>query len=454
MKRYTPMGLILLLYLGVGALYATLTPHWQAPDEPAHYNFVRQLAGGRLPVIESTDYDQAFQGEAISAQFAPVYDVPDRYFSYEDWQPPLYYALLVPVYWLFGGALVPLRLASLVPGAGVVILTYAVARLVLRREMWALVAAAFVAFLPQHLAIMASVNNDALAELIIAAIVYILVRGLSEREQSAMNSEPLTPHPHHSPFSLYPILVGFLLGLGFLTKGSVYIMAPVIGLAVLRRYWGQWALVGQQGVVIAAAAALLAFPWWLRNSIVYGHLDIIAWQAHGDVVVGQPRTAEWFHQYGIFDTLQRFLTTTFHSFWGQFGWMGVVMPTWVYRVLLLLTVIAGVGVIAAAGKPRRPLPPSTFILLLTLTFALLLYLGYNITFVQHQGRYLFPALIPLACGLAVGLGTLWDRASHLLNRSLTIRTLWPALLPLGFILGLVGLDLLALFRFILPALST
>ena len=38
------LALILVLYLGLAALFATLTPAWQAPDEPAHYNYVRYLA--------------------------------------------------------------------------------------------------------------------------------------------------------------------------------------------------------------------------------------------------------------------------------------------------------------------------------------------------------------------------------------------------------------------------
>ena len=177
------------------------------------------------------------------------------------------------------------------------------------------------------------------------------------------------------------------------------------------------------GLIVGGAAALLALPWWVRNSVVYGGLDIIAWQAHGEVVVGQPRTVEWFEQFGVWGTLQRFFTTTFHSFWGQFGWMGVVMPTWVYQLLGLFTGVVGVGLIAAAVQTFQPsrqppqrhstLPPSTFILLLNLAFTLLLYLGYNITFVQHQGRYLFSALIPLACGVALGLGTLWDKVREL-----------------------------------------
>ena len=512
MKRYWSIALIILVYLFVGSLYAFLTPDWQAPDEPAHYNVIRQLAEGTFPVIEPSDYNQDFQGQAISSGFDPAYAVPDRYFSYEDWQPPLYYLLLVPVYWLFDGALEPLRLVSLLMGAGVIGLAYGVARLALGREDWALVAAAFLAFLPQHIAIMASVNNDALAELLIAALLYLLVRGESEQlsvnsEQSPVSSGQLTVH--HSPFTIHHsqfLVIGILLGLGLLTKGSVYIMIPVVGLVLLRRYWGDWQQIWRTGVMVGGAAAIIALPWWIRNSVVYGRLDIIAWQAHGEIVVGQPRTVEWFAQFGVWGTLQRFFTTTFHSFWGQFGWMGVVMPAWVYRVLGLLTLVVLVGWVAAAWPrqlpdkhaPRTTPHASRIPLVLTLFFTILLYLGYNLTFVQHQGRYLFPALIPLACGVAVGLGTVWDKVGErvgirgnseefrgtqrnsgelvgtrlevtrqqpTISQSLNLQSpvpslqprlthhAFPFLLPLGLAIGLVGLDLLALFRFILPQLG-
>ena len=82
----------------------------------------------------------------------------------------------------------------------------------------------------------------------------------------------------------------------------------------------------------------------------------------------------------------------------------------------------------------------------TLLMSLAVYLTYNLTFVQHQGRYLFSALVPIAIGVAV--------AWALLIRPLTDR--YPAagyLLPLGLGLLLVGLDLLALYRFIVPALT-
>jgi hypothetical protein len=49
---------------------------------------------------------------------------------------------------------------------------------------------------------------------------------------------------------------------------------------------------------------------------------------------------------------------------------------------------------------------ATWLLASTVLLTLLVYAGYNLEFVQHQGRYLFTALIPLAMFFALG----WDEA--------------------------------------------
>lgn len=164
------LELLLLAYLTLGALFAARTPAWQAPDEPAHYNYVYQLVIGRLPVIEPNDWDQDYLSQIVGSQFDPTYSI--NRLTYEDWQPPLYYLLQVPVYLISGGSLTAMRLLSVALGAGVVTLAYIIGREVFYRRIWAALAvAAFVAFLPQHLAMLSSVNNDSLAELIIAAIL-------------------------------------------------------------------------------------------------------------------------------------------------------------------------------------------------------------------------------------------------------------------------------------------
>ena len=91
---------------------------------------------------------------------------------YEFHQPPLYYALAAPIYGLTGGDPFSLRLFSVALGAGIVLLAYAIARRVFPvRPALALGTAAFVAFLPQHLATVAQIGNDVLAELLYAAVV-------------------------------------------------------------------------------------------------------------------------------------------------------------------------------------------------------------------------------------------------------------------------------------------
>jgi hypothetical protein len=211
-------------------------------------------------------------------------------------------------------------------------------------------------------------------------------------------------------------------------------------------------------VRILVPSLLLGGAWWLRNLIVYPGFDPLATAAHDAVVVEQTRTSAWLAQYGMGGTLWRFLRTSFQSFWGQFGWMGVVLDSRIYQFLLVLTLIVAAGfllAVARSGIRRRspgavgdstPLAVAALLLALTFAGSLLVYVGYNLTFVQHQGRYLFPALLPIAS--AVGLGLLaWSR--FLLRR-------WPQitwLLPLIFGLGLLTLDLIALFRFIVPQLT-
>jgi len=435
MRKHLSLLLIILIYLGIGTQYIINTPAWQTPDEPAHYNYVRQLTNGHLPVIEAGDYDQEYLIEVVfESSFAPQYPLDD--IEYEDWQPPLYYLVQTPGYIISSGSLLFMRFVSLILGAGIIILAYAIVLRLAPKEHWlALTTAIFIAFLPQHMAILASVNNDALAELILAAIIYMLVVIGQSKE-----------------LQIWEFLVlGILLGLGYLTKGTVYPVTAVAGLVLSWRFWKEWRRLIRAAFLVALPAFLLGALWWGRNIAVYGGLDILGKAAHDSVVVGQPRTAEWITLYGLPGTMERFVTTTFNSFWGQFGWMTVPMtyPSWLYPLLWLFTGLGAAGLIAMAIQERKALRKQLLPLLIMLTLLLLtlsVHLGYNLTFVQHQGRYLFPALIPIALGLSVGLG-LWAQP---------VRKRWPNaiyIIPIGLGIALIILDLYALYRVILPALS-
>ncbi|MEJ2208207.1 MAG: DUF2142 domain-containing protein, partial [Anaerolineae bacterium] len=331
---------ILVLYVLLGILYAVYTPDWQAPDEPAHYNYVRYLAEEhRFPILKPGDFPAAYLEEIKAAHFAPGMSIaPIRY---EFHQPPLYYLLLMPLYGLFGGALLPLRLASLLLGGLTLVVVYwSVEALVPARPWLAWGTAAFVALLPMRLALSAALNNDALADLLLALALLLLIRYLRMG-------------PGGARLRLL-VLLGITTGLGLLTKSSLYILLPFVLLAVaVRHLWldrveaRPVTLAGlvRAGVAFLLPAVGLALPWWLRNVAVYGGLDFLGLGRHEQVVVGQLRTAEFVAQFGAGRLARDFVVTTFQSFWGQFGWMGVLLDQRLYQVLAVLSglAVAGLG---------------------------------------------------------------------------------------------------------------
>ncbi|WP_420642389.1 DUF2142 domain-containing protein [Candidatus Leptofilum sp.] len=443
MRDRWPLLLILACYLLVGILFAAQVPDWQAPDEPAHYNYVRQLANGRLPIITEGDYDQAYLETITGARFSPEYSVEE--IEYEDWQPPLYYLLLTPIFLITNGSLLALRLTSVLLGVGIIVLAYHIARLLLPEAKWvAWSTAVFVAFIPQHVAMLASVNNDSLSELLIALLLYLTLRWITQSGIRKLDED-----------RRWLVGLGIVLGLGFLTKATVYLMAPVLTVVILWQFWGNWQRLFQAAVLLFAPAFMLGAIWWVRNVAVYGGLDVLGTAAHNAVVVGQPRTIDWINLYGLDGTIQRFFQTTFNSFWGQFGWMAVPMRAEVYWLLLGLCGAAVLGLlfsrftvnqIPIQFRSKLPVLILWLVFLLTLT----IHVGYNVTFVQHQGRYLFPALIPISLGISLGLGTWLLLVEKPFRRE---RPLLVNLLPLAIGAAFILLDIFALFRFILPSLK-
>lgn len=85
------------------------------------------------------------------------------------------------------------------------------------------------------------------------------------------------------------------------------------------------------------------------------------------------------------------------------------MSTRIYRLILLASFGVLIGIILYMLRHKWPLslsPPqreSLALFALAVLFVFTAYLLYNRSFVQFQGRYLFPALIPLSLGAALGV---------------------------------------------------
>jgi len=445
--RTSPPILILLtitivLTIGIGTSYAVLTPTWQIPDEPAHYNYVRSLAEGRgLPVLEKGDYDQEYLRRLTSEGFPAELSV--EALEYEDHQPPLYYLLATPIYLLFDGAVVALRILSVLLGAGLVVIAFGTVRAIFpARPELALIAAAFVAFIPQHLSMMAGVNNDILAEVAVGGTLWALAVYVRGGRKQALEPGAQKERPWH---------VGLLLAGALLTKTTAYIVVGVAAGAIAMRGYREkreWRWMARQLAWMVVPALLLSAPWFIRNGLTYGWHDPLGLARHGAVVEGQPRSYEWLADYGWIGLILRLTRTTFQSFWGQFGWMAVPLPRRFYQGLALLsgTLMAGFFVWLIGRRRsyvRGPLiahPVSLLALSALLTF--LAYGWYNLTYVQHQGRYLYPALIPLTTAAALGL----DTVTRLLPAGLRPRVQG------ALFVSMAAFDLYCLFKIIIPNL--
>ncbi len=410
------LALILALYLALAAAYALLTPLWQAPDEPAHFNNIAAIAQtGHLPQLRPGDYDQAYLEKLKAERFPP--ELPIAPVRYEGHQPPLYYLLMAPVWLATQGAGLAAQVRSLrlinalIGAAGLIFLWLSARRLFPNRPRLGLLTVGFAAFLPMHIAMNASINNDALAELFIAAVMWRLLGHVAAPESSDKAWA----------------VTGVLVGLALLTKFQTYFLAP---LAVGAWAWQAWrggrrARAWRSAAALLLPMLLLPLPWWLRNMRLYGPGDPLGLNRHAAVVVGQPRTADWIAAQGWGPFLDRFVTFTFRSFWGVFGWMGVFMDARVYQALTILSILILAGLLYQMSRRHAlQLSPAqkrgVWLLLAQLAAVTAAFLWYNLDFVQHQGRYLFPALLPISLAAAAGLlglfsprGSRWGLAAAL-----------------------------------------
>ena len=191
--------------------------------------------------------------------------------------------------------------------------------------------------------------------------------------------------------------------------------------------------------------------------------DFLGLRAHDAVVADQPRTADGIELIGFNAYIGEGITTTFNSFWGQFGWMGLPMEARIYTVLKIFTALIVVGLILDRLLLRSDANDDSLdttqqrhlwlIMGLSVLFGFLAYIYYNTEFQQFQGRYLFPALIPIGLWVAIGVDA-WRRVClRLLPETVPLRqTVFHPYAIVVVLLALAVLDVYLILRVIPPAL--
>lgn len=421
--RWAGLCVIVLVYSVLAVAYSRAIPLWQSPDEPAHYNYLAELGtAGELPVLASGDYDGAYL-EAIKSRGFPASDPIDA-IRYEGHQPPLYYLAGTPVYEVLedrplAERAAGLRLYSVALGAATLVVAFLIGRLILPGWL-ALGPALFIATIPQRLAMSASVNNDVAAELLMAIFLFGLLGVIFPASEMHRPGAGLARRLGH------PVWLGILVGLLLLTKTTLYIGVVLVPLAFLLARNGGIRRAARNTAITWAVALLVSGWWFLRNMSVYGPADPLAQARHDAVATGQPATDL------TPDAVAHFGATLFRSFWGQFGWMGVPLDDRSYLFVTVLTAALLVGaafwLIRSAVGARRSAWDRRWLLLFGAVILLLFggVVGYNLKYIQPQGRYLFAALVPIATLFTLGVrGWLPARGA-----AAGLLLLYPALLAL------------------------
>jgi hypothetical protein len=381
---------------------AWVIPPFQAPDEQAHFRFVEYVAEhGALPVQPPRDLHR-------DLEFWPQY-----------YQPPLAYLLFVPMERALAAAgleredrLRGVRAANAVIGAAGVALAYlATARMTPIGDPRRVLVGVVIALVPGFAGNAASVDNDALANLLAIALWIPL----------------LSPNRRRGAW-----IAGVIFGAACNAKLTLLALSPLLLLVpwLSRREDPRGAL--RFAVIAGGVAGAMLMPWLIRNANVYG--DPLA------IGVGS-MSFEWLSKVippeKVVELQQVRILHAWNVFWGRFGVYHNL--GWIPIPLVWSTLTAA----ALAGWIRgRSLWDDLEVRGLALLAAPLLASAgmawFSIRYYGGwQGRYLYTAMLPIAVLLACG----WMRVAP-------DRRAWTTTWILT--VGLVVLDLalvLALARF-------
>ena len=390
---------VLFSYVLLGGVHIATTPvardtrtnFINAPDEAAHLVYVRAMAEkGHMPVRHDKDYP-----------------------TYEWHQPPLYYSLVSLAH---GGGPRAVRWATLLLGVlGIWVIFLAARRIFPDDPALAVTAAGFAALLPMRQAITSAVGNDVLIELLFSATLLVIARGF-----------------HGGFTAARAITLGACIGMALATKATGILLMPVllVSLLLFRKEGESWKNVLRGAGWVLFVAVLLPAGWYARNWRLYGEVTPVKsfmrefeQTKTADEFIGKRGflADAWSGEMRPADNITRaqylglLANWTFRSFWAAYTPPGMAaeqgipffLPPAFYLAGTLILAPSIIGICALLINRRSLLTRSQNHVLLLCAITLLLVVGsfvaFTWTFFQAQGRYLYPAMLPISLLFAAGL---------------------------------------------------
>lgn len=322
---------VALLYLVLALGYSIATPAFHGPDEPEHFEYVRSLAAhGELPRFDLMRNDFSARPEVVHTGL----------------HGPVYYALMVPLYWLFhsGGDIATLLvMRAATAGLGVVLLwlVYATTARVFQDPFIARGAALATACHPLVPYLGSVVSNETLAAVWGAATLYFVARART-------GEQGLRPW----------ILAGVAYGLGLATKYTAgVVLGPVLLLLFFswRRKEAAVPLLVRRLGAFSVAAVLISGGWFLRNLLMYGRPVVLQYDM--PLFPGGPMQALGLYEdavAGMGYLFVRFYWTLIGPVWLFWKYLDLFERLWPALALFYLFPVA--GWISRRRRHREPSP--------------------------------------------------------------------------------------------------
>lgn len=426
-----------------GMMYAAVIPPWQAAEEPWHYEVARlNYEYGRT--VSSGDRVQVLYSQILDSmrtfhfwEWVPTADPNPQ--GGEFHQPQLYYQLMSVVLSLAPQVplleqLFLLRLATVMLGILVVALSCLATKLLFPDDIFLQIGVpTFIIFLPTYAFSIGTVNNDKMAEVAVTLTILFLVLILKKGPSLS-------------------VLVGVALSLvlGYYSKRTFIFAIPLTLIGVVLAFWlhrtkrhVRWLFLVSI-LLFVCGLALLLWDISLLGTWVYrlfGRFDY----ASGPLDFGEMIRV-------LSREYPQYARGLFKSFWGMFGWGTVQLAVPWFGLLLVVCLMAALGLVRFALKQPRPFEHWQYVILGIYFLAMSLSLSLAVvTKLDHQtyrwpdiykgtlpqARYIFPTLLPIATLFTLGLRA-WILAGY------------ERLGLVSYVLGLAGLDTVAMLGYIVP----
>lgn len=424
------------LALAGGVSFAILLPIFGGPDEAEHFAYAVHVAaageradagrGGTAPFSSQQSvlmaglhsnsvilnpssrprWDERYEEETRAARTTESDDDGGGYTESASGHSPLYYRVVSLPYEAFssisGDAVMAMRLWNALLACGIAALAVWCASLLAPRSprVWWL-AGVLVGAQPVFASVSGSVNNDTLVNLLgalaITLTVHAVVRG---------------------PRAWAMVALGVAVALLPLAKGTGFALWPVVAIGLAFAAWRHRSVVA---LIVPAVTAAICAAWVLAGGVLLNTHPVEAATA-----VGGPTLPQRFSY--LVETIAPFVTLT-GDYWDHdwplrvvyvergynlFGWPTAEMTEWVMVLVKIALLTGWLFALRAAWRGRarwRERGAAVLVLVLGI-LAVLSFVAYAYATLTprvtpgEQGRYIFPAIVPLAVLFALGANSL------------------------------------------------